>query len=213
MILNLGTTPTSAGAIDINVPGLALPAQFGGSLEGATWTGLSVRNPDAQFSGDLAGVPQYNIILTTEADPNVISFNNVGDAQAQLQPPNNGNAWFGLLKGLGAANGTTILENASDRLVVGTGLFASYTSVLGFGSNAVANTLPLSTAGIVSASVIGDLLPLFEVIQTAVFDGNDFVLGAQVDPLGPVRLVPEPGTALLLGAGLIGLIRFGRDRD
>lgn len=213
LILNLGTTPNSPGAIGIDVPGLVLPAQYGGSLEGATWTAFSVRAPEAQFSGDLAGVPQANIILTTNSNPGVVSFNNVGDAQAQLQPPNGGMAWFSLLKSVGAANGTSILENAADRLVIGTGLYASYTGVLGFGSNAVANTLPLSTAGIVSASVIGDELPLYEVIQTAEFDGNDFILGTQVNPLGPVRLVPEPGTALLIGAGLAGLIGFGRNRD
>ncbi len=132
-----------------------LPSQFGGSLDGAKWTALSVRNPEAQFTGDLAGVPQNNIILTTNGNPSIVSFNNIGDAQAQLQPPNQGVAWFALLKSIGSANGTSILENTSSRLVIGTSLYASYTGVLGFGSDAVANQLPLSTAGIVSAAVIG----------------------------------------------------------
>jgi hypothetical protein len=191
-----------------------LPSQFGGSLDGAKWTALSVRDPEAQFTGDLAGVPQNNIIMTTNGNPSIVSFNNIGDAQAQLQPPNQGVAWFALLKSIGSANGTSILENTSSRLVIGTSLYASYTGVLGFGSDAVANQLPLSTAGIVSAAVIGSELPLYELTQVAPFNPStgDYDLGTQIASLGALRLVPEPGTALLLGAGLLGLLRVGRSR-
>jgi hypothetical protein len=212
LILNLGATPTVASAVGIDATALALPSQFGGSLAGAKWTALSVRNPDAQFTGDLAGVPQNNIILTTNADASSVSFTQIGDAQAQLQPASQGQGWFSLLRSVGAANGTSILENTAARLVIGTSLYASYTGVLGFSSDAIANTLTISTAGIVGPNVLGSQLPLYELIQNVTVDptSGDFNLVADALSLGVVRLVPEPGTLLLVGAGLAGLVRFGR---
>jgi hypothetical protein len=207
LIVNLGAVDPGGKTIDATA--LVLPAAFGGTLEGAKWTAFGVRNPDATFSDpDLFGAPQSNLILSTLGDPSVVSFSQVADAQAQVQPANQGTAWFALLRSVGAANGSTILENTATRLVIGTGLFASYTGNLGFATDAVGNTLPISSAALIGAQVLGTALPLYELLQTIALPNFD--LGTQVVPYGAVRLVPEPGTALLLLAGVVGLARYGR---
>jgi hypothetical protein len=204
LILNEGAAPTGPPGTQISATTLTLPPQFGGTLEGAKWTALAVRHPDLQFTApELAGAPQANIILTTSADPSVVTFQQIADAQAQLQPPNQGMAWFSLLRSIGAVDGTNILENTPSRLVIGTSLFASYTGVLGFNTDAIANTLTISTAGTIGANVIGTSLPLYELLQT--ISVPDFNLGTQIVSLGSVRLVPEPGTALLVVAGVAWL--------
>lgn len=216
LILNTGAVPPAGGGRFLEESTLALPAQFNGSLDGAIWGAFSVRAPDRTFSEpELLGAPQSNLILTTGGDPASVSFAQVADAQAQLQPANQGIAWFALLRSIGAANGTTILENTVDRAVIGASLFASYTLNLGLGTNAVGNTLPLSTIRTISApggSAAGNEIPLYELLQRITIDAasGELTLGAQVVPLGPLRIVPEPGTALLLVAGLAGLVRYGR---
>src|SRR6185295_19146364 len=137
LILNLGNAPTGPTGAPIDVTTLVLPSQFGGTLEGAKWTAPGVRSPDLTFTDpDLLAAPQANLILTSSSSPSVVTYGQVADAQAQLQPANTGSAWFALLRAIGAVNGTSILENSATRLVIGSTLFASSTGNLGFGSDA-----------------------------------------------------------------------------
>ena len=223
LILNTGAAPTGPTGRTVSLSSAQLPAAFGGTLNGATWTAFSVRNPDQQISITLpddtvlSSIPTNNIILSTAASPNPLSYQTIGDAQAQLQPMNGGTGWFSLLKSIGAVDGTSILENTASRLVISTGLFQSYSAQLGLSTNQIANTVPTNTAQILSApngDASGNLLPIYEATQTVAFDTNigDFVLGRSIASLGNLRVVPEPGTCVLLLSGLVGLARLEKRR-
>jgi hypothetical protein len=221
MIVNAGPAPTTSTGVQLNPSAalLAAPSQFGGTLAGASGKALAVRDPEIQFDpAIIANQARYNMSLTTNDDPNAITFNNLGDAAVQVDAPGADQAWFSLLQSVGAANGTTIIENSSDRMVVqGAGFFASYTQVLNSTTaDNVAGALPISIAGMLPsdpAQLVGSALPLYELFQTFLLDSNNqpIDLGpTEVDSLGNLQLVPEPGTVLLLGSGLLGLVAFGR---
>ena len=109
-----------------------------------------------------------------------------------------------------------MIVNNDDEALISTTLFASYTATLGFSTDAIANTLTLSTAIVIEAGV-DYAIPLYEVFQTVVEDQGNFVFGTEVTQLGTLqrRRRTSSGTAVLSftapepSDAALGLVAFG----
>jgi len=223
LILNLGAVEQIGLG---TVTSFEVPAEFDGSLVGAKFTALAVPNPDAVFSGIGFDPPliQNNIALTTQSDPTMITFNQVGDAQSVLDSPVSGQTWFVLLGSIPAAGQTGVVSNTNTEALIQTSLFASYTGNVGFTTDAIGNRVPLSTAVPIT---MGQpyAIPLYEVFQTVVPANGDFVLGTDVTPRGVLTgddgssgnailslATPEPDSTALGGVVVAMLAWIARRR-
>jgi len=220
LIVNLGPVEQIGYG---TVTSFTLPAQFGGSLSGGKFTALTVPNPDAAYTGlglDPAP-PQPNIALTTNGDPLTITPVQVGDAQAALDTPSGGQTWLALLNSIPAAGSADVVSNGDDEALISASLFAAYTTNVGFASDAIANTIALSTAVAIDPESTDAPyeIPLYEVFQTLEQVGEDFVFGTEVTELGvfhgdaggsgyailSLEPVPEAGAGAVGAAALAGL--------
>jgi len=101
---------------------------------------------------------------------------------------------------------------------------SSYTNQIGLGTNTINNNLPFSTAATLATTVPsgGQVVDLWEAVNTALgkstttlygtldVNGNSAGDGSQITIT--FNLIPEPGTALLLGMGLAGVAWTGGRR-
>ena len=212
LIVNLGPVEAlGQGA----VKSFEVPAEFDGSLVDAKFVALAVPNPRAEFPG-FDSLPQYNVAFTSEADPETVTYTQVGDAQAVLDAAVTAQTWFTLLGSIPAGGQPGVVFNTDDEALIQTSLFASYTEVVGKTSDAIANTLTISTATFVEDGT-GYAIPLYEVFQMITpIGGGDYALETQVSAIGTlsgddgnsgnaILSVPEPGVAAIGGVALAAL--------
>lgn len=207
MIVNLGNASTLTPGYSKTV---ALPAEFGGA-SGGRFVALGALGPINNVN--------YDILYTTDPSLNPPSFaTNISQFVLKIGPArdamltNAGLGFLGLLDNIPAPNGSTILANDSDRLVIATNLVGSYTNVLK-ATDRINAQLPF----LVSTQFGADEQLQAEFWRTVRNSGTSstVTLFATFDVNGGTVSIPipEPGTAMLLFAGLAGLAVAGRRRE
>ena len=225
LIVNLGPIDAlQIGTVATFVP----PSQFGGTLSGTKFTALAVPNPDATFSGVPMSPPAYNIGFTSNGDPGLVNFNQVGAAQAVLDTPTAGQAWLLSLNNIPAVGSDpNVIENSDGDALIAVALSESYSGNIGLGTDTIANNIPISTSVPIDPGDTGKeySIALYEVFQTLTPSNGKYILGTQVDRLGYLNgdngeggmahlslAAPEPGRGGLAAAVAGALAWIGRRR-
>ena len=211
LIVNLGKPASFTSPATFN-----MPSQWANTLGTGKFIALTVPNNadplgDVTFTaGSGVNVPSFDNPVGTMAGPIIGSF------QALDQPSND--KWLNRLNGVPAPDGTNIFLNQLKQLVVSGGFSNGYTQSLDFGTDAINNNMPFSTA----LKFNGGTTASGNLWQTGI-DSN--TLGGIFANLGAISahdngngtvtiaLVPEPGTALLMGSGLLVLAVTGRRKS
>jgi hypothetical protein len=201
LILNLGDAFTPNDSLDLSSTIAGIPA-FGGNLNGAKVVAIGVDDPGRTVDFGFGALPQENIVFSTlEADPaGSLTDQAIETGMSVVDSTLQSAAWFWQLR---SVSGNTLQTTAA----------ASYQMNLGLGTDAVANNFPFSIAGVVDGNGSLSLTVYSAVRGYTDFGGPDrsvSPIAALVVNGSNLAYVPEPGTLLLVGAGLLGLAGLDR---
>lgn len=175
---------------------------FGGNLNGAKVVALAVDDP-GRLTPDFGfgQLPSENIIFSSLDEPAaLLSDLAIEGAMNLVDTSASSGAWFWQLR---SVSGNTI----------STAQAFSYQAFVGLGTDAVGNNFPFSIAGVIDGNGALSINVYSSVRGYEDFGGP----GRTVEQLGTLvfngtqlSYVPEPGTLLLVGAGLLGLASMER---
>jgi hypothetical protein len=195
VLVNLGNYASSHTA-DLTAAASAL-----GGLEGAKVAVVGVIEPGRTMDFGFGDFPAENILFSTLATSFNIEDTQIEVAMSVTDTALSSAAWFWQLRSV-ASN------------VIPTSASFSYQNNLGLGTDAIANSLSFSIAGLIT----GGSLTL-DIISAARgypdFGGPSKVVGSAGSLVISgnsltFTVIPEPGTLVLLAAGLGGLAAFQR---
>jgi len=136
VIVNMG--PATAGST-LDLAGVVDVAEFGGSLAGAKFVGLGVEDPLRTVTCCGGTFPLENVIYTSLVPDPMPSDLEIENAMKALDVGLAGSTvWFSLLRQL----------PGTDSELVASAQLYSYETVVGVGTDAIANMFTFSTAGV-----------------------------------------------------------------
>jgi len=216
-IADLGNLATLASGTSVVLGTSASLGSTGGT--GGIFTAFETNAP---FTGN----DPRSLTFTTDpsvnppSNDNVLSYVRALPSGQLALDDGSASGWLFNLSGFPAAGTGGVLVNDATRVAIPTSNPSSYTNVIGLGTNELNNLLPFSTAATLSGN--GQVVDLWTgkqtglrtsvttLIGTLTVDGNFAGDGSEVRVT--FNAVPEPGTLLLVGAGLAGLVWSGRGR-
>ena len=204
LIVNLGTLSSPET--------FTMPSQWSGTLSTGKFVLLTVPN-----NTDPLGIVTFSAATTI----NVPGFDSppgtmagpIASAYVSLDQPSN-DKWINRLTQVGSPDGTNVFSNSATQLVVSGNFTNGYTQQLDFGTDKINQSMPFSTALPFNGNSTASGFVWTGQVDSGDLSGdftNNGIVVARDNGNGTVTIhpLPEPGSELAMGSGLLALAVIG----